>query len=236
MPADFPLWRLRPEEAARIIILEPQQKVERHKFWRKREMRIRPSKRSAPRVDSDRFLAMAKDNKYWGAYKAEHQDEFPVLQILHGPLMADGRFFSYRDKIWHPLGGERQREPWAGTYSREQYECDWQYLEEARALLRENFILGQRGEGPYLDGIVFMRADSLLEAEQLRCKNRLQMTWALIEASRAARRQASPKEGKPEYWHNIGLDETTAMAWKQRGHQIRKIDTLTDRHYEVKIT
>ncbi len=235
MPAEFPLWRSRPEEAARIIIMAPQEPVEKHKFWRKREMRIRPSKRSEPRADDDKFLAKAANGRYWSQYTWEHANEFPIIGVMLGPLLRDGGFFSLQP-IHNALLSEREREPWGGMYSRKQYDADVAYLEETRALLRENFLLGQRKEGPYLDGVIFMRTDNLLVAEQLRCKHRLQMTWALIEASRAAKgKRSGSKERQPEHWQNIGVDEAVAMKFKQAGHKIRKIDTLTNRHYEVKV-
>jgi hypothetical protein len=229
MQTDFPLWRLRPEDAARIIIMLDPVPVEHHKFWRKRDMRIRPSKRSAPRQEHNQFLAKAGNHRYWSQLRWEHANEFPIVKIRQGPLLRDGGFTSYQP-VANALG-ERQREPWQGMYSRAQYEADFEYIEAARALLRENFILGQRKEGPYLDGIIFMRTDSLLLAEQAHLKARLQTTGAILQAKRSAKLEA-----KEETWKTIGADEAVALQYKQSGFEIRKIDTLTNRHYEVKLT
>lgn len=227
MPADFPLWRLRPEEAARLIILDPLRPVERHKFWRKREMRIRPSHRSAPRNDDMQRLALAKLdhkgnlNSYWRQAFAEHADEFPVV-LLIGPLMQDGRFYTYRpDRVANPLGFERERPPFEGIYSRAQFEADEAYFEAARALNRENFILGQQGEGPRVDGLIYMRIDNLLLAEIAHCKARLQMTWVILEASRKAKQTDKPRKSKkPEVWHNIGKNHDAAVGFKQSGYKV----------------
>lgn len=235
MPNEFPLWRLRPEDAARIIILEPLVPVEKRKFWRKREMRIRPDGPYKPRTDDLKTLARAKFDGYWEALGEEYAEEFPRITIAIGPMLASGKFYSWVEpKPEHPLAAERQREKWAGLYSRQQYETEIEYLEATRALLKENFILGQRGEGPYMDGIIFMKADNLLLAEEQRCKSRLQATSALLQA----RRMAKEKKGrgkKVEKWQNVGNDEDVAMKFKQSGYTIRKIDTLSNRHWEVLI-
>lgn len=233
MPSEFPLWRLRPEDAARIIILEPLVPVEKRRFWRKREMRIRPDGPYKPRNDDLKTLARAKFNGYWEALGEEYAEEFPRITIAIGPLLANGKFYSWVEpRPEHPLAANREREAWAGMYSRQQYETDIEYLEATRALLKENFVLGQRGEGPYVDGIVFMRADNLLLAEELRCKNRLQVTSAIL----SAKREKKPRRGKkPEHWQNVGNDEAVAMKFKQSGYTIRKIDALSNRHWEVLI-
>ena|SRR5271154_1439231 len=235
--AEFPLWRLRPEEAARIIILEPLRKTEHHKFWRKREMRIKPSHRSAPRDDDQKTLDKAANGKYWPEWRWLRDEAFPVISVLIGPMCKDGLFWSQKDHVHNSLLTDRPRNPWQGMYSREQYEQDVAYYEEVRALLRENYILGQRKEGPYLDGILFMKADNLLLAEQEHCKARLQATRAILDRSR---REQAMKSGKrerktSEQWQNIGADEALAFSFKQSGYRIKKIDTLTNRHWEVLI-
>lgn len=226
MSTNFPLWRLRPEDAARIIILEPLKPVERHKFWRKREMRIRPSKRSAPRNDDMQRLALAKVdhkgnlNSYWREFFEEHASEFPIFGVRIGPLMRNGQFDSPPERLANPLPLDRERAPFQGMYSRDAYEQDVAYFEATRALLRENFILGQQGEGPLMDGLIFMRADNLLLAEIDHCKARLRATWAILEQRKLAKQMAQAKPKKREAWHTI-KDEAVAMKFKQSGYTVR---------------
>lgn len=226
MPSDFPLWRLSPEDAARIIIREPLKPVERHKFWRKREMRIRPSKRSEPRRDDLDRLNLAKPNhrgnlnSYWRQAFLEHSEEFPIV-LLIGPMMRDGRFYTYTsDRVANPLGFERDKGPWLGLYSRAQYESDMAYWEEARALLRENYILGQQGEGPYIDGLLFLKGDNLLLAEQARCKARLAGTRAIMEQRRLAKELARPKVEDDQKWLQV-KDEAVAIQFKRSGYTVQ---------------
>jgi hypothetical protein len=231
---DFPLWRLRPEDAARIIILEPLTKTTKLKFEHKRVPRTHPSGPYKPRQDDLKALNSATHDKKWAAHFEEYQQEFPVIGVLIGPMTRNGRFYQC-EKIENPLLTDRPREPWAGMYSREDYERDTAYFEACRALLRENFILGQRGEGLYLDGIIFQTTDNLLLAEQAHCKARLQATYAILEQSRKQKTFArGRKQGQRiERWQNIGDNETVAYQFKQSGYTIRKIDRLVGRHYEV---
>lgn len=237
MPTDFPLWRLRPEDAARIIILEPLTKTTKLKFEHKRIPRVHLSPRSAPRQDDLQALNRATDVRKWEAHFEAYQKEYPVLGVLIGPMYRNGRFYQH-EVVANPLLTDRPRGPWAGMYSREQYELDVAYYEAARALLRENFILGQRKEGPYLDGIIFKKADSLLLAEQEHCKARLQAMYAILDQSRKQKQIKSGKRDKKNttgHWQNIGDNEAVAFKFKQSGYAIRKIDTLSNRHWEVQM-
>lgn len=222
MPNEFPLWRLRPEDAARIIILEPLKPVEHHKFWHKRVPRSRPSKRSAPRVDDLKQLDSALNTKYWLEYQRQWAEACPMIAVVVGPMLADGRFYSQGDRIANPLPNQREREPWAGMYSRAQFEADELYFEQARALNRENYILGQQHEGPYIDGLLYVRVDNLLLAEIDHARARLQQTSAILQAARAEKAAAKP-QAKGEAWHSIGGDEAVAMKFKQSGYPIRKV-------------
>ena len=235
---EFPLWQLKPEDVARLIVYSPARPVEKHLHWRKREVRTHPSLRYAPRHDDLDRLALAKPNhqgklnSYWTEAFRSHAELFPVIGVAIGPLLANGLFFSYRDKISNPLPTEREREPWQGMYSRAQYEEDITYFERGRALLRENFYLGQTGQGPYLDGLVFMSADNRVLAEMEHCKARLRATWAIIEARKHEKANASAKaQGKQEPdWKSIGHDEAVAMCFKHKGYPIRKVGL---HNYEV---
>jgi len=227
---EFPLWRLKPEDAARIIILLPQTRVEHHKHWHKRIPRIHPSKRSAPRMDDERTLDRAKWHSYWEAYHEDQLEAFPIVGVLKGPFLRNGQFWSQVDRVANPLGFERQREPFEGLYSRDAYEHDVEYLEQARALNRENFILGQQGEGPYVDGLIYMRVDNLLQAEIAHCAARLRTTSAILQARRLAKLKAQSKDN--EHWQPIGTDEATAFQFKHSGYTIRKVGL---RNYEVLI-
>lgn len=243
---DFPLWRLRPEDAARIIILEPLKPVERRKFWRKRAMRLKPSDKH---IDPDRLkgprykpseqdlktLRRATHDSQWKAWAEEWAEAFPRIGVLHGPLLRDGRYYSQpQDRPANPLATDRPREPFAGMYSRAAFEADEQYYEAARDLLRENFYLSQTGDGPKMDGLVFMKIDNLLLAEIEFCKARLRLTWAILEQSRKAKADKRPKKQSGN-WQSVGNDEAVALDFKHKGYKVRKIDTLTHRHYEVLI-
>jgi hypothetical protein len=238
LSSDFPLWRLRPEDAARIIILEPKRPVTHPKHWYKRTMRIKASPRSAPRAHDIQALRKAGyyddairhgAHDYWKQYAEEYVKAYPVISIMQGPLLEDGAFFSQAGRAEHPLGFERQREPWLGMYSRVEFEYDCEIIEAARALIRENYILGQRGEGLYVDGLIYLKADKLCDAEIDRCKARLQTTRAILEKKAAGR--AKPKAN--DQWRAIGTDEAVAKQWEHSGFKIRKIDRLTGGHYEV---
>ncbi len=207
--SQFPLWRLKPEDAARIIILAPLQAVERHKHWHKRIPRTHPSKCSKPRVDDVQALNRAKWDGYWEAYLEAWAEAFPV---------AAQKARAVREPIANPLASERERPPFEGMYSRAQYEMDLEYFEEARAKVRENFILGQQGEGPYMDGLLFMKLDNLMLAEMAHCKARLDMTRAIM-ANKAKTRAVS----ESDVWKSIGGDESVAMQFKHSGHTVRKV-------------
>ncbi len=227
---EFPLWRLRPEEAARIIILEPLRPVEHHKHWHKRVPRTHPTRSTKPRVDDLKTLDKAKYDGYWLEYNKQWAETCPMIGILLGPLLKHGAYYSQTDKITNPLG-ERERPPWLGMYSRAAFEQDVAYFEAARALNRENFILGQQGEGPYVDGLIYMRVDNLLLAEMEHCKARLRQTWAIMEQRRLEKLAAKPKED--DHWHRIGADESVAYQFKHSGYTVRKIGLHS---YEVLMT
>jgi len=230
MPTDFPLWRLRPEDAARIIINIPTEHVAARKFEHKREMRLRPSHRSAPRADDLKTLDKANNDRHWYEYKLDQAEEFPRISLLIGPLLKDGTFFTPQH-VANALGAERPRDPFQGMYSRAQFEADTAYLEETRALLRENFILGQRHEGPYLDGVIYLRTDNMILAEMDRLKSRLRATWAIIESAKLAKKLARPKIKEHKPWQNIGNNEAVAYKFKQSGYVVRKIELPRGKSY-----
>jgi len=232
MDGDFPLWRLRPEDAARMIILLPAKQVKQLPFEHKREMRSHPSKVRRP-SNQDLVTWNKADHKhYWEAWKQDEGKEFPrikypVIAIMQGPLLKDGGFYSVPSKF----NPEAKGVPWDGLYGRDQHDADIEALERLRARLRENFILGQRKEGPYIDGLVYMRADNLLIAEIAYCEAKLRFTWAILKNKRAVKKQAQP-EGK---WRNIGNDESLAKQFEHSGYKIRQIQAAKN-HYEVLIT
>lgn len=216
---DFPLWRLRPEDAARIIILAPLEPVERHKFWHKREMRIRPSKRNVPRVDDLRRMGRAAQDAYWEAFEHEFQDAYPTVGLLIGPLP---------ERPDNPLLDMHQDGEWARQYTLDDFEWDMLYFEHGRRVLWQQFVKGQI-EGPKIDALIFQKADNLMLAEQARFKAR----YKLATEIRARQRKARVKP--IEHWQNIGRDEAMALGFKHSGYEVRKIDTIKDQHYEVKL-
>ena len=243
---EFPLWRLRPEDAARIIIIEPLRPVEKHKFWYKRSMSLKGSSKKIdpdrlrgaqykPRDEDMRRLAQAKPNhegklnSYWRRYFEEYADSYPRIMALIGPMLKDGKFYSQVEHVANPLG-ERERPPFEGMYSRDQYEQDILYFESARAVNRENFILGQQGEGPYVDGLIYLKVDNLLLAEIAHCAARLRVTSAILQARRLSKLKAQAKDD--EHWQPIGTDEAVAFQFKHSGHTVRKVGL---RNYEVLI-
>jgi len=215
---EFPLWRLKPEDAARLIILEPLRAVERHKFWHKREMRIRPSRRSAPRMEDVRTLDKAKWAGYWDAYQDEYHDEFPV-GVLHGPLLAN-----------HQFSGVKYIPEWDEKYSAAAFEEDVAYFEAARWRNWHNFILGQEGKRPYLDSLICIHIDRLLLTEIDHCKAKRKAVLAALANKRLAKLKDRPK--KAEHWQDIGTNEATAFAFKHSGYTVRKVGL---RNYEVLI-
>lgn len=233
MDGEFPLWRLRPEDAARIIILDSEPEPKRLAMEHKREMRIRPSHRSKPSSQDMRALAKAKDDNYWKFYFLEENEQFPRIGILQGPLLRDGTFVAYRDTIEHPLGAERPRDkqPFE-IYSRKAYDRDIAALEKSRALLMENFVLGQRGEGPYLDGVIYKKADDLLLAEIARCTNKYRAMVAIMQARRFEKAKAAAQVKPKEKWFNIGADEKIALTYKHSGFTVRRVD-VSKPYYEV---
>jgi hypothetical protein len=134
------------------------------------------------------------------------------------------------DHVANPLEFERERPPFEGLYSRDAYESDVEYLEQARALNRENFILGQQGEGPYVDGLIYLKVDNLLLAEITHCAARLRVTSAILQARRLSKLKAQAKDD--EHWQPIGTDEAVAFQFKHSGHTVRKVGL---RNYEVLI-
>lgn len=228
MPSDFPLWVLKPEEAARIIILSPQQPVERHKFWRKRAMRIRPSKRNAPRIDDLKRLSKATFDEYWKQAFADLGCEFPTIGALIGPLLRNGKFY-IKEQVLDPLEFANQNAEWADGYSQEMFDWDWLYFEQGRVMLWKRYLDGQTGAGPRIDAMLYVKADNLMAAEQDHCKAKLKMAIEI----RARKRKAKPI--KIEHWLNIGPSDEVARGFKFSGYDVRKIDSMSDRHWEVKL-
>jgi hypothetical protein len=215
------LWRMKPQDAARLIVLEPISKVERHKFWHKREMRIKHSRLNKPRFDDVKRMGKAAWDGYWEAFHEDWAEQF--LQLFPKPKgLRPENPLMFEQQVWeHNL------------YSQADFEEDMEYYNEARAYAWLRFVRGQIGEWAHLDGLVYLAIDSALAAEQLRCKNKRIVTQELIKNKRAAKRRSAPRR---ETWLNIGRDADIAMRFKQAGHTIRKIDSLTDRHYEVLMT
>jgi len=181
-----------------------------------------------PRDDDMQRLAQAKPNhkgqanSYWRRYFEEYADAYPRIMALIGPMLRDGKFFSYVDEVVNPLG-ERERPPWEGPYSRDAYEADIEYFEAARALNRENYILGQQDEGPYIDGLLYMRVDNLLLAEEDHCKARLRAMQAIMEAKKLEKKRSLPPPREKDVWHPIGRDESVAMQFRHSGYPVRKV-------------
>lgn len=228
----FPLNQWKPADIARLIVLLPVEHVPKKKGWRKREMRIRPSHRSAPMVTDLKTLNKATKNQFWKAYFEDEAEEFPRVGLMHGPLMEDGGFLSPQ-RVHNALTAFREREPFQGLYSRLEHDYDVEKLEYARALARENFILGQRGEGPYIDGLVYKRVDSLLEAEIAYCDARLRFTSFILSQRR--KEKVTKKQQESEKWVKLpeGTEEKVAKAYEHSGFKIRKIETTSKRWYEV---
>jgi len=184
-------------------------------------------------MDDLKFLAKAKvnhrgqPNSYWRQAFEEHFREFPIIGVLQGPMLRSGLYYSQSqaDRVAHPYPLERAKGEWQGMYSRAAFEADVAYFEETRALLRENFILGQQDEGPYLDGLVFLKADQLLLAEIKHCEARLRTTSAILQASRMAKPKAEEK------WRKIGNDSAVAIEFKKSGHEVRS----TGLYWEVRL-
>lgn len=242
MHFDWAKWK--PEYVARMIVDLPLERVRKLKFehkrtWRRTKRTLRyegewaevHSKPQYKPVDKAmQLLAKARDNAYWKAYGETANEEFPRIGIAEGPLMADGRFTSYRDKIPHPLPGEREREPFQGMYSRAEHDEDVDRLEYLREMARENFILGQRGEGPKVDGLVYMRVDAMLLAEIEYCDARLRFTRFIL----SQHDKAKPAK-QTEQWSKLptGTTDEFAITLKQRGFKLRKIETTSARWWEM---
>ena len=177
-----------------------------------------------------RALDRAKWDGYWEAYHEAKLEAFPIVGVLQGPMLANGSYYSQVDHVANPLEFERERPPFEGLYSRDAYEHDVEYLEQARALNRENFILGQQGEGPYVDGLIYLKVDNLLLAEITHCAARLRVTSAILQARRLSKLKAQAKDD--EHWQPIGTDEAVAFQFKHSGHTVRKVGL---RNYEVLI-
>lgn len=234
------LEKWKPADIARLIILLPVEHVPARKFWHKRDQRLKPSDKNAilhskpyykPTAKDMEFLKQAKANGQWRAFFEEQAHEFPRIGLAHGPLLADGRFYSHRDRVDRPLGAFREREAFQGFYSRVEHDYDVARLEYLKALAMENFILGQRGEGPYVDGLVYKTIDAKLDAEIAWCDARFRFTAFMLSEKRKEKRPA--KESTK--WNKLppGTSEEVAMQFKHSGYQVRKIETTSARWYEV---
>lgn len=214
------LWRLSSQDAARLIILEPIEHVPRRRFWHKRPMSIRSSRKNKPRVDDLKRLSKAAWDRYWDEFHKDWDEEFQKLigKAPSGP-------------VTNPLIGDNQVPLYA--YGELDLMEDLDYFEEARAYLWLRFIRGQIGEGPRLDALIYLKMDSLLRAEIDRAKYKFKLTQQAIAAKRLAKRAKRSQAPRQEIWHNIGDDEEIALQFRHSGHTVRKIDTLTNRHWEV---
>src|SRR5579864_37065 len=227
--AEFPLWLLKPEEAARIIILEPTIHVARRKFWHKREMRIRPSHTNRPRTDDLRVMNKASKEAYWSQAFAEIEKEFPTVGVACGPLLRSGHFYSCNEgeDVHNPLQFWHQQGDWAKEYTLDDFEWDVWYLGKSKDALSKRFVAGQLGMGPRLDALVYIRIDKLIDAEIAHCKAMYKMATEVRGRKRRARKP------KIQNWMPIGTDEVIALQFKHSGHEIRKIDRVVGSHYEV---
>jgi hypothetical protein len=149
-----------------------------------------------------------------------------------GPLLKSGSFFS-PEYIMHPLAFERERSPFKGLYGRNQHDAEVAGYEYRRGVIRDTFIKGQTGEGPYFDGVVFMRADQLLLAEIESCHQRLRATSAIMR-ERKIMLLAKGEMPAKENWMRIGAEEKVAIGFKHRGCEVRKVDCAKP-YYEVKM-
>lgn len=230
------LFKLKAEDAARLIILEPLAPVSRHKFWHKREMRIRPSRLNTPRQDDMKRLNDAEEKlnpnakARWDEFFKQQETEFPTIGLMIGPLMRNGQFWTNKEQIENPISlFSKQDANWAKDYSADDLDWDLMYLKHTRDMLNRRFVDGQLNAGAYLDALVFLRADSLLMAETARCKSKYRLA---VEVRSRARR---PRQTKPQFWKNIGADEATMLGFKHSGYDVRKIDRLQGSHYEVRL-
>lgn len=221
---EFPLHLLKPDEIARLIVMLPTEHVPRKPFWHKREMRIRPDKTHKPYNDM-KPLDRATDDAAWQFYMAEELDRIPRLGILHGPLMADGRFLSQRDRPDNPLIFWNSV-PEIKGYTRAMMEMEVFGLNSTKAWLLRRFIRGQVGEAPLLDGAVYQLADHVLDCKIADCKNK----FKVHDAMRLKKRRV--KASQEIRWENIGSDEATAKAWEHSGFTVRKI-MAGQVHWEV---
>lgn len=212
----IPFHELRPEHIARLIVWMPDGPRERRVGWRrKREMKVRPSRPNKPRADDLKRLALAKDKDYWRFTGLEYHDEFPVLGVMQGPLMASGRFYSHRDEVFNPITLRVHESPDA-EYRRSRFEYDTAMLRATKGLLWRAFVDGQTHQGPVVDGVVYIKADKLLDAEIAYCKAR-------FEYAQAVKRQNRVKNHKQEIavWDDITPD--MAVAAKKIGMKVRFI-------------
>lgn len=232
---DIPLHLMTGKDSARLIIAWPsiQAFPPASNLGGKREMRLHPSHRSKPSNQDIRTWVKADHKHYWEAWKRDELTQFPRIGVRIGPLRENGAFDS-PEFIANPLRVERERDKidWDGLYTRARCDAEVATLEHGRALLRENFILGQRKEGPYMDGLLYIRADNLFLAEIQRCKNKLRLTSAILSQRKAAKAKL---QAKKETWMAIGSDDATALRFKQAGYTIRKIETSAKRYYEMKM-
>lgn len=208
---NIPFHDLRPEQIARLILWLPELPPEKHKFWHKREMRIRPSRCNKPRMDEIKRMALATDDLHWQRTVEEHADEFPVIGIAHGPLLRNREFIS------NPITLQ-VNEPPGFEYRRSRFQYDMTSLMWTKALLWRAFVKGQLGEGPRVDGVVYLRADKLLDLEMKHCKVRFEHYMAIRRQRRVSRRIPMA-----EIWDTIGRDSAVAAEFRRNGFKTRFI-------------
>lgn len=249
MDGEYPLWRLKPEEAARIIVYMAEPKArhlkgEHKRLWQRCkgnvkhdgvEPLIKPKPQNKPFDGELKVLHKAEDFDYWRFYMLEQAEQFPRIGVAAGPFMKDGTFVAWREPVVDHLPLERQREPLPfEIYSRKIYEAEVAGIQGVRSLLMENFILGQRGEGPYMDGIIFKKADDLLLAQIAVCDGKLRRVARIMQNKRFEKRMAKTKAAQAkEVWRPIGNNESTALAFKHNGFTVRRIECAKP-YYEVK--
>jgi hypothetical protein len=212
---DIPLHLLTGKDSARLIIAWPSTHVfpPAHSLGGKREMRIRHSPRSAPSRQDLRTWIKADHRHYWSAWKQDEFEQFPRIGVKIGPMLANGQFVS-PESIANPLS--LNREIGQGPYTAKMFREQVEGLENALALLKQRFILGQLGQGPHIDGVLFIQAESLFKAEIEHCKQRRKYAIA-NKGKRAAK--AEPQT----VWMKI--DESMVQRFRENGYTVRKIET-----------
>ena len=145
----------------------------------------------------------------------------------------------HRAHVANPLPTERDRPKFGGLYSREEFESDIFNLESARQALLTLFTAGQLGQGPLMDGVVYLGKDTALLQAISDCERKYRASIGIIiksrEATKLQKRIATPKQAVSPLWKNIGNDPDLARAFEHSGFKVRRIETgLQHNHcYEV---